>query len=200
MKYLLSILILISSEFNTYCQVESDTAKVFYDTYTDYEDLKRKQEEHGIDKLTYIDSTFKFKVAVPSWLNLKDAGTPRFWGGTLPPIKEIENAIGIKSYDKSGATFEDFVEYVTGGMVPGQKMFWDESHVSMGGKILSEYEDLGKSFKLYFLWNGLIYHCQYVLTQSETAFIWIDYTATQETFDESKQKFDEFMSGFEILK
>jgi len=48
--------------------------------------------------------------------------------------------------------------------------------------------------------GGLLYHCQYVLIETPAAFLWVDFTATQTTFEANKEKFEVFMGGFEILR
>ena len=207
MKYIQIIIFSVIISNLTYGQIESDTtqmendtAKVIHDTYEDLEDLELKKQELGIEQLTYIDSTFKFKIAIPEWYKVMETGTPYAFAGILPEVEGIENAIAIKSFDKSGKSFKDFEEYIVKHMVFGQPVNWSKTHSSMGKKELDEYSEIGKSYKVYLMQNKLLYHCQYVLAETETAFLWIDYTATQETFDKNKDKFDEFMSGFEIMK
>lgn len=181
-------------------RIKNDTVKALYDTYEDLDDLERKKEALGIEQLTYIDSTFKFKIAIPEWFKVMETGTPTVFAGTLPEEDGIENAIAIKSFDKSGKSFEDFEEYIVKHMVFGQTVKWSNTHSSMGKKELDEYSEIGTSYKVYLIQNKSVYHCQYVLAETETAYLWIDFTATQETFDKNKGKFDEFMNGFEIMK
>lgn len=207
MKHITTILLSLIISNLTFGQIESDTIqlkkdtmKVIHDTYQDLENLERKKEELGIEQLTYIDSTFKFKIAIPGWFKVMETGTPYAFAGILPEVEGIENAIAIKSFEKSGQSFEEFEEYIVKHMVFGQTVNWSPSHTSMGKNELDEFAEIGKSYKVYLMQNGLLYHCQYVLTETETAFLWIDYTATQETFDKNKEKFEEFMEGFEIMK
>lgn len=207
MKHLLTGLFLILFSSLAFGQLESDTssgnmdtAKVSRATYEDLEDLERKKEELGIEQLTYIDSTFKYKVAIPDWFELRETGTPRLFGGTLPAIEGIENAIAIKPYEKSGVSFDAFEKYIVKSMVPGQAPPWSKNHISMGKNELDEYSEIGTSYKVYLMIGNALYHCQYVLVETETGFLWIDFTATQETFDKNKGKFDKFMSGFEIME
>lgn len=177
-----------------------DSTKIIHDTYRDHEDLKKKQEELGIEQLTYIDSTFSFKLLVPSWFNYIDTDDPRIFVGMLPPVDDISNAIAIKSYFKKGKSFEEFAEYIVEHMVVGQFVNWSADHIAMGKKELEEYQNLGKSYKVYLMQGKLIYHCQYLLIETATAYLWIDYTATPTTFAQNKDKFDEFLKGFEKLK
>jgi hypothetical protein len=68
----------------------------------------------------------------------------------------------------------------------------------MGKKELGKYNDIGDSYKVYLMRDNLLYHCEYVLVETKSAFLWIDYTSTQETFDKNFAKFLEFMSGFKV--
>jgi hypothetical protein len=178
-----------------------DTTKIHRITYSTVDDLRKKQAQAGIETLTYQDYTFNFKVKVPNWLHLQETGSVYFFGGTLPAVKGIENAIMIKSYDKAKfESFKIFRKFVAEDLVYGQSPAWSKAHKSMGGKPLGKYRKLGYAYKQYFLLEGLVYHCQYVLVETKTAYLWIDYTATDETFDVNLPKFEEFMDGFELTK
>ncbi|MGB1295710.1 MAG: hypothetical protein ACPG6V_09535, partial [Flavobacteriales bacterium] len=53
-------------------------------TYNNLDDLKSQIVEDEIESLLYIDSTYGYKTEVPNWLNLKETGNDRIWGGTFP--------------------------------------------------------------------------------------------------------------------
>ena len=200
MRYIIAIIFSIIISNLTFGQIKSDTSQIIYDTYENLEDLKNKKEALGIEQLTYIDSTFKFKIVIPEWYEVQETGNPYFWGGILPEVEGIANAIVIKSFDKSENSFKEFEEYVVKHMIFGQTVKWSKAHSCMDKKELDEYSEIGNSYKVYLMKGNLIYHSQYVLTETETAFLWIDYTSTEQTFDKNKDKFDEFMNGFEIMK
>ncbi|MNY73579.1 hypothetical protein D3C86_2123990 [compost metagenome] len=69
----------------------------------------------------------------------------------------------------------------------------------MGKKDLGKYKNIGNAYKVYLMRGKLMYHCQYVLLETKTAYLWIDFTSTQETFDKNIDKFEEFMKGFKII-
>lgn len=201
MKPAFSIFPLLFLAIHTHAQVAPDSAQTRRDSFATFDDLRAKQVEHDIEQLTYIDSTFRFKVAIPDWFNLIDTGSPYFWGGTLPAVDSIENAIAIKSSPKDGqATFQDFENFVVGKWGFGGHPNWSDNFVCMGIKELEEFAGLGKSYKVYLMNGALLYHCQYVLIETPAAFLWVDFTATQTTFEANKGKFDEFMGGFEVMK
>ena len=177
----------------------ADSIKVKKDTFDNYDELRDKQYKAGIKTLTYVDSTFNFQIVVPNWLRLVETGSVNIWGGTLPAVEGIENAIAIKSFDKKDyKSLNDFKKYIIEDNVFGQSPPWSNSHIFMGKKNLGKYKDIGDAYKVYLMREKLMYHCEYVLLETATAYLWIDFTSTQETFDKNIDKFDEFMNGFKV--
>ncbi len=178
----------------------SDSTKVKKDSFNNYDELRDKQQKAEIEALTYLDSTFNFQVAVPNWLHLIETGSNYFWGGTLPAVEGIENAIVIKSFDKKDyQSLIDFKKYVVEGLVFGQSPTWSNSHKFMGKKDLGQYKNIGDAYKVYLMRGKLMYHCEYVLLETKTAYLWIDFTSTQETFEKNIGKFEEFLNGFKVI-
>lgn len=152
-------------------------------------------------KLTYLDSTFNYQVEIPAWLNVRETGTAYAFGGTLPAIDGCENAILVKAFDKEKyPTLLAFKKFIIEDLVFGQSPLWSTAHKFMGKKELGKYNNIGDAYKVYMMRGNLMYHCEYVLVETKTAYLWIDYTATKETFDKNFSKFEEFMSGFKVTK
>lgn len=193
-----STLLLIFLHGICYCQT-TDTTKVRRGTFDTYDELRKKQTVDSIEQLTYLDSAFNYQVKIPNWLHLRETGTVYAFGGTLPAVEGIENAILIKVFDKAEfPTQSDFKKFIVDDLVFGQAPKWSSSHKFMGKKDLGKYNNIGDSYKVYLMRDNLIYHCEYVLVETKTAYLWIDYTSTEETFDKNFAKFEEFMSGFKI--
>ena len=145
----------------------------------------------------YRDTLSSYQVVIPEWFTVRNTNATNLWGGTLPAVDGIENAIVIKAYaKKTGSSFFGFKKYVVEGLSFGKTPPWSSSHHFMGKKDLGIYKGIGDSYIVYLMRGGLIYHCKYVLLESRTAYIWIDFTATEKTFDKNMPKFDEFMAGF----
>ena len=90
----------------------SDSNKVKNDSFSNYDGLRDKQYKAEVEVLTYVDSTFNFQVIVPNWLHLFESGIYA-WGGTLPSVEGIENAIVIKSFDKKVyKSLKDFKKFI----------------------------------------------------------------------------------------
>ena len=147
----------------------------------------------------YVNSTCNYQVHIPKWLNLRETGTVFSWGGTLPAVEGIENAILIQAFQKYNfKSFKDFRKYIIEALVFGETPSWSNTHNFYGKKELGKYKNIGNKYKVYMIWENLMYHCEYILVESKTAYLWINFTSTPETFDINIDKFYEFMSGFEI--
>ena len=169
-KILATLLFVLYSCF-CYCQT-TDTSKVKRDTFDTYEELRKKQTKDSVKKLTYLDSTFNFQVEIPDWLNLKETGTVYAFGGTLPAVDGIENAILIKIFDKvKFPALVDFKKFIVEDLVFGQSPKWSASHKFMGKKELGKYNDIGDSYKVYLMRGNLMYHCEYILVETKSAYL-----------------------------
>lgn len=163
--------------------------------------LLSAQTARDVGKLAYIDSTFRFKIIVPKWFKPTDTKTPYAWGGTLPAVDGIENAIVVKVSAKDGKmNFRAFEDFVVGKWEIGGHPKWSDTYVCKGIKPLpTEFKRLGKSYKVDLMNGELSYQCQYVLIETSKAFLWVDFIATPTTFSVNKAKFVEFMRGVEVL-
>ena len=179
-------------------QAQSDTVHKKFNTY---EELEQMKDSAQIDVLTYIDSTLGYSVVFPDWLTLQETGTPKFMGGTLPAVRGIENAIVIKGFYKSEfPSFDDFKDYVILGSTVGSPPQWNDEMTFMGMTSLGTFEEIGPSYKTYLMWKGKMYHCQYVLAETSGGYLWIDFTATEETYNTNLVKLREFLSTFALIE
>lgn len=196
-KTIVTLLFIFSSGF-CFCQT-TDTSKIKRGTFDTYEELRKKQAKDKIEKITYLDSTFNYQVEIPNWLNVRETGSAYAFGGTLPAIDGCENAILVKAFDKAKyPTLSDFKKFIVESLVFGQSPQWSTSHKFMGKKELGKYNNIGDAYKVYMMRGNVMYHCEYVLAETKSAYLWIDYTATKETFDKNFPKFEEFISGFKV--
>ena len=188
------IILLLLAVLN--CTAQTDTIQRKYDNI---EDLKDQVEQNEIVDLDYIDSTFSYRTIVPDWLTLMETGNPTIWGGTFPKIDGIANALLVKGFAKS--EFKDFNKfkevYLTGNMF-GQQVKWGAEQTWYGQNDLIEIEN-GFKQKVFIMYGNLIYHNQFILLESKTAYLWIQFTASPDTYDKNIDKFNEFMKGLQLL-
>jgi len=178
------------------CAAQTDTIQSKYDNI---EDLKEQTEQNEIIDLEYVDSTFSYRAIVPDWLTLIETGSPTIWGGTFPKVDGVENALLVKGFSKSEfKDFNDFKDVYLTGNTFGQPVKWGSEQTWFGQNDLIEIDN-GFKRKVFIMYGNLIYHNQFILLESKTAYLWIQFTASPETYDKNIDKFNEFMDGLQLL-
>ena len=138
---------------------------------------------------------------MPDWLLLRDTGNSESWGGTLPAIDGVENAIIIKTILKSEyPSLESLINDKVLKYHTGEKIGDNPNMIFMIRKKLEDENKIGSAYRVQFLGGGHMYTCQYVFSESETRYIWINFTATQDTYKINLSKFVSFLHGFKIIK
>ena len=74
-----------------------------------------------------------------------------------------------------------------------------QAHQLLKKEKLNEFEKLGDAYYVELQWNGKIYCCCYILVETSTTFLWIDFTATTESYDENVIKFKKIMETIAII-
>lgn len=148
----------------------------------------------------YEDAANGYSVVLPSWLQVMETGNSNAWGGTLPAVKNIQNAILIIAFNKSKfKDFEDFQRiYITGNTF-GKATLFSEQHIFYG-RNEKDFQKVpnGVASKLFLFYKQKIYHNQFVLLETSKAFLFINFTATPETYDENIPKFKQFLEGLKV--
>lgn len=153
-------------------------------------------------KVVYVDSANTFKVIVPKWLKLRQNNDLNFFGGTMPPVNTIENAIVISSVKKK--EYKSFQEFKTKfaedtAYLSGKAPVWDKDR-----KFLSVKKDSLRaagnysSYKVSFDRLGSVFVASYVLVETPSAFLWVQFIATEGTWKSNLPLFKEFLRGLEL--
>jgi hypothetical protein len=196
MKYFLQIFFLLFNFSLVFSQRHDSIKK----TYEDINDLKKQIQNDKIKLFKYVDSTFKYEVNIPEWLTLRETGDAGLWGGTLPPINGIENAILIKGFYKTEfKSFNEFEQKFLTGNKFGKKTLYSDQHIWYGQNDLIEIDN-GVKQKVFTLWNNQIYHNEFVLIKTPSAYLWIQFASSPDTYDINISKFEKFISELKILK
>ena len=147
---------------------------------------------------TRIDSVLNYEVRIPGWLHLIETSSPTVFGGTLPAINGIENAITVRGFSKTQfKSFDEFKDIFLTGNKFGEPTKFDNEQIWYGQNKLMEIEN-GVKQKIFIYWQNKIYHNLFVLLQTKTAYLLVQFVATPETYDINILKFDEFLSGLKI--
>ena len=159
-------------------------------------------EKGDVESTVYVDDTFGFKVKVPEWLKIIATGENGRFGGTLPAINGIENAIMVTCYHPGQFESMEHMKkvFITGNKF-GRATLYSENHIWYGTneRDLKKIDD-GFTSRVFTFYQNAIYHNKFVIAKSSKAYLWIQFVATPETYDANLEKFNEFMDGFEILK
>ncbi len=195
-KHLLLGLIVVSVNLHAQPKTSTTKTKAFYN----YDDLRVLQQADSVSTLYYADSLLNYKLSVPSWLALKETNSRGVWGGTLPLIKLSPSVIMIKAFQKKDyPTIKDFENYIIGDWVFGTHPKWSAQHTCTGQKNTDPYQGIGNSWRVFVFYGGKIYACKYVLAETKTAFLWIDFTSASPNYDADLPRFEEFMKSFAVL-
>ncbi len=152
-------------------------------------------------KVIYKDEENGYEVKVPEWLYIMETNSLNAFGGTLPAIDSIENAIMINSYDKSDySDFADFRFYIIEdtAYIKGTTPKYSENHI-FNSITKAQFDDFEYSYKVSVDYLGKTYLMEYILLETDKSFLWIMFTATDETFEKNKAKFSEFLTAIELL-
>lgn len=162
--------------------------------------LYELQQISGIDNIEHTDSTSGYSLVIPLWWKIRETPNSSLFGGTFPAIDEIENALLFKAFDKTKyENINDFKNWVIGDYKMGDKPNWSNSHKILLKKELDEFKNIGESYKVQLMNNGYLYYCCYIIVETSSSYLWIDFTATQETYDINFTKFKEILSNYKTL-
>ena len=162
--------------------------------------LYELEQISGIDNIEHTDSISGYSLIIPLWWKIRETPNGNLFGGTFPAIKEIENALLFKAFDKSEyKSIKDFENWVIGDYKIGDTPKWSNSHKILLKKELDEFKDIGKSYKVQLIWDGYLYDSCYIIVETSNSYLWIDFTATKETYDVNFPKLKEIIADYKTL-
>lgn len=167
--------------------------KNYYDgEYKTYEEIKMRY-------VTHEDYNFYYKIKLPSWFKEIETHSAYHFKGSLPESKG-KDEITITSFGKEDFnSFEEFEKYIAGNLEFGKTPAWGDSLYKCMDKIsLGKYKNIGPSYKVTMFYNNKEYIHQYVLCESKTGCLWIDFKSTAENFTKNLSLFEEFLNGFSL--
>ena len=140
-----------------------------------------------------------FTVEIPEWLNVKTDDNI-LWGGTLPAVEGIENAILIKTFERDEfKSFEDFQYIFITGNKFGKQSLYSSEHIWYGR---NEYDfktiEHGVTSRVFTMYKNLIYHNQFTLLETSKSYLFIQFCSTPETYEINLPKFNKLMEGLKV--
>jgi hypothetical protein len=163
--------------------------------------LYELQQIQGIDNIHHQDSILNYSINIPLWWKIRETPSPTLFGGTFPAVDGIENALMLKSFDKNKfKDASDFENWIIKKYKIGDIPEWSDSHTILLKKELNDFKNLGHAYSVQLMRGGKLYYCCYIIVETKDTYLWIDFTATQETYDINFGKFKELMTGLSIIK
>ncbi|WP_053975910.1 hypothetical protein [Mangrovimonas xylaniphaga] len=138
-----------------------------------------------------------YKIEIPDWWNVSEIIDANNISGTLPLLDSKKDNISIRSFNKSEfINYENFENWVIKKYGIGQPPDW-----SLEDRILStiktfDFENLGTTYKTKILNNGREVLCCYILIETSTSYIWVNFKSTETTYTRNFKKLDYLMSTF----
>lgn len=154
----------------------------------------------AIESSRYTDYKNGYSIQIPDWFIEKQTNDSNLWGGVFPKTNNIENAVIITGFDKKYfESFEDFQRVFITGNVFGKETLFSKAHIWYG-RNERDFQVIqnGVSSRVFTFWNDKIYHNQFVLLETSTSYLFVNFCATPETYEENLPKFNELMDGLKI--
>jgi hypothetical protein len=175
------------------------TTDTIYRNYNTIDDLLINTH-YGVKLNKYCDSLSKYEIDIPDWLTLKETNNDFIWGGKFPSINGIENAFVITSFKKDKfSSFNEFERIYLTGNVFGKPTLYSTEHIWYGQHKLEKIEN-GVQQRVFIFWKNHIYHDKFVLIETPSSYLWIQFTSTPDTYDKNLPKFEQIMKGLRIIK
>ena len=159
-----------------------------------------KKQKLGQVELNYTNTKFAYTVTIPKWWEIKETPSPNFFGGTFPEIDKSKSALLFKAFEKEQfKTLKNFESWVISGYKSGDTPKWSEDHKVLFKKDLQEFTSIGKAFKVQLKADDTFYNCCYIIVETSQSYLWIDLTATRETYDANFKMLEKIMLHFKAL-
>lgn len=187
-KIIVAVILFAQTTFNGFSQTISTVSEVI------------KNQKLGRDHINYADSIYGYSMTIPKWWDIKETPSPDFFGGTFPEIDKSKSALLFKAFEKEKfKTFQNFENWVISGYKSGDTPKWSDDHKVLFKKNLAEFTSVGKAFKVQLKAEDTFYNSCYIIVETSKSYLWIDLTATRESYDANYKKMEEIMAQFKAF-
>ena len=159
-----------------------------------------EKQSSGQDQVDYTNSELGYSMTIPKWWEIKETPSANFFGGTFLEVENSKSALLFKAFKKETfKTLENFENWVIVGYRSGDTPKWSKDHKILFRKKLENFSSLGKAFKVQLKVDDLFYNSCYIIVETSKSYLWIDLTATRETYDANFKSLEKIMLAFEAL-
>ncbi len=197
-KYIISILFIMLSSIGFSQNEKSKTEKGKHGNLGAY--LIELEQISGFDNIKHIDSISGYKITIPLWWKIIETPNTSMFGGTFPKINGIQNALLFKVFDKNThKNLKKFEKWVITDYKMGDKPKWSSGHTILLKQEVKDFSEIGNSYKVQLMRNGKIYVSCYIIVETSNSYLWIDFTATKETYEVNYPKLKELLNSYRTL-
>jgi hypothetical protein len=155
------------------------------------------KQSSGEYQISYADSANGYSVIIPKWWDIKETPSPNFFGGTFDEIDKSKSALLVKAFEKEKfKTLQNFENWVISSYKSGDTPKWSTNQKVLFKKNLSEFNTIGKAFKVQLKTEDTFYNCCYIIVETSKSYLWIDLTSTRETYDANFKKLEKILLQF----
>ena len=162
--------------------------------------LYELQQLSGVETIKHIDSTSGYSIVIPNWWKIRETPNNSLFGGTFPEVNKVQNALLFKAFNKTDyKNLKKFEAWVISNYKLGDIPKWSRNHKILLKQEIDDFKNIGNSYKVQLMWNGSIYYCCYIIVETSKSFLWIDFTATNDTYDINFPKLKELLKKYKTL-
>jgi len=185
--------------YATYGQTETDEKKkpMHPNLISHFIEMRQLMED---DNIKHVDSISGYSIVIPLWWSIRESSHPNLFSGLFPRTKGIVNALAFKVYHKK-RHFDllDFENWIINDYENGESPKWSDKHELISKKEICDFSDIGKAYKVKLLFKGKTYVCCYIMVETSNSYLWIDFTATTETYELNFEKFKSLMENYKTI-
>lgn len=164
------------------------------------EELISSTKASEVTLYKYVDSTFKYSVLLPDSLEIIETGTERVFAGILPTPDNTENSISITSFYKAEfKSWDHFVKVFITGNKPGKTTLFSPDHVLYGFSSHDTPFNSGIRKRLFTISNQIVNAYEFALVETPSAYLWIQYSSTPNTYDHNIERFNRFLDSLQVF-
>ena len=185
------ILLFIIIPFFSFAQVDTVRAVII---------KENKSKIDTVETKNYTDYENGYSIEKPKWLKINRELPLNRFGGTMPAVEGIQNAIMITALKKNRyENFNDFVRIFITGNKFGQPTLFNDQFIFYG-RNEKDFKKIkhGVTSRLFYMYKNKIYHNQFVLLETSSSYLFIHFSSTPETYDINIKKFNEFLKGLTV--
>ena len=155
----------------------------------------------GANAAEYVSETFQFQFTPPEGMKLVETGSAFVLKATFPTSADTDNNLTIKiSPAYKVGSFQAFQDLIIAANEVGSAPRWSQEHTLLAKEALPPVGEGWPAWRVKLQWREQVYQSQFVLVETPEAYLWINYSATPDSFAADLPHFQAFLASLEVIK